>query len=116
LLDHLERRLTEQRGALAGIHFLHHQALAQQLLRESEGPREGAPSRLPIELLPIEIDAELLQPLLAPRLRGLDLALARYLARQPSALGALLATFRDLRDAGFTTSRGALPRSLSRRA
>jgi hypothetical protein len=104
LLDHLERRLAAERGALAGVRFLHHQALARALLLE-QGEAGGAAT--------LELDGGLLAALLRPRLRGVDSPLSRWLERQPEALGALLATFRDLRDSGFT-SPSATP-SLSRR-
>jgi PD-(D/E)XK nuclease superfamily protein len=92
LLDHLQSVLTSGRGALAGVHFLHHRGLATHL-HELAGARE-----------PAEASAPLLQLLLAERLRPLDSELARYLERQPAAIGALLATLRDLRDAGIDSA------------
>lgn len=88
LLDHLALALTKARGALAGVHFLHHRSLAGRLLARAQAAA------------PAQASASLLQLLMGERLRPLDLELSRYLARQPAAIGALLATLRDLRDAG----------------
>jgi len=88
LLDHLAFTLATKRGALAGVHFLHHQSLAAHVL-EQAGAAPLAPAS----------DA-LLEALLVERLAPARLALAAYLAAQPAAIGALRATLRDLRDAG----------------
>ncbi|MBL8843875.1 MAG: PD-(D/E)XK nuclease family protein [Planctomycetes bacterium] len=96
LRDHLQWTATRELGATAGVEFLLHRDLAARALAAARTP---APRPLPTPWLRL---------LLAPRLAAAERAsadartseLARYLAAQPSALGPLLATFRDLRDSG----------------
>src|SRR5262245_321127 len=51
LLDHLALALTAERGALAGVHFLHHRGLAAHLLAEAGAPEPVEASAPLLELL-----------------------------------------------------------------
>ena len=89
LRDHLTWLTTQRLRATAGVEFLLHRDLAERVLRNA---RQTVPQALP---------AAWLRALATERLAAVDVPLARYLAAQPSALAPLLATFRDLRDAGL---------------
>ncbi len=101
LCDHLAIVATRRRGALAGVRFLVHKGLARHLLEEAGAPagRELAPS--------------FLQALFRSRLAPIDSERARYLHEQPAALGPLLSTFRDLRDAEVEATAAARVAGLS---
>ncbi len=92
LLERLAFIAVEELHALAGVHFLVHQGLASHLLRLC-----GEPPPRPLAT------AWLVQ-LFRPRLATVSGSLARYLEEQPSAVAPLLATFRDLRDAGVQSN------------
>jgi len=100
LLDRIEERATKELRALAGVEFVTHHGLARRALRDGATP------------LPQALPAAWLAPLVAPRLLAATTPLQRYLQAQPSALGPLLATFRDLRDAGVgaDAARATAPR------
>jgi RecB family exonuclease len=90
LRDQLQFVATRALGATAGVEFLLHSDLAESTLL--------AARRLPLRTLPLPW----LRTLVATRLAAGDGRLADYVTGQPSALAPLLATFRDLRDGGFT--------------
>jgi RecB family exonuclease len=94
LLDRLAEVATHELGALAGVRFLVHRRLASELLQDADEPLR-APLASPY-----------LVALTRARVAGSTTRLARYLREQPSALAPLLATVRDLRDAGVTAEAG----------
>ena len=104
LLDHLAVRIAQQFGAVANLRFLHHRALAAEVVRRAGGtPLRPLPPSAALWLFEREIARETSD-------------LARYLQREPAAVAPLLATFRDLRDAGVQSDAARAPRRLSSRA
>ena len=95
LRAHLERVILLRRRAYAGIEFLHHHALAERILSSLD---DGAPAWSTITPLLLE---EITRRAAAAS-RG---SLSQYLARRPAAIGAVLASLRDLRDAGIDANR-----------
>lgn len=90
LARHVERRLAERFGAVAAVEVLPYRTTARRILREAEGPP------------PEPADARLLEGLLdraVRRLRGNPIA--DFVAKRPAALGSLLGTLRELREAGI---------------
>lgn len=90
LAGHVQRRLLERRRAVLAVEVLHYEGLVDRLLSEGEDPSAHLASP--------RHQATLLQSLLAERREG---DIARFVARRPGALSALLGTLRDLRKAGI---------------
>jgi len=89
LARHVERRLAERLGPVAAVEALPYRTTARRILREA-----GV-------ALPEPADARLLEGLLdraIRRLRGNPIA--AFVAKRPAALGSLLGTLRELREAG----------------
>ena len=91
LLDRLKRSLSTKLGALLGVEFLYHRSIAEEVVRGGEDP-----AAVPLMLA----DSTLLERLLSGVIRQGDSPLRHYGCAWPGALRALLATFRDFRDAG----------------
>jgi RecB family exonuclease len=91
LADHVRRRLAQARGACLGVEVTHHRALVLRLLEQSDGPA----------LVPAS--GRILEAALAAALSGMDKenVWAEFARRRPGARRALLATLRELREAGL---------------
>ncbi len=93
LLDRLKRVLAAELGAVLNVAFFYHRRLAEEALGDS-----AESGKLPLRVASDEILARLLSGVLAQD-RG---PLARYACDWRGGPAALLATLRDLRDAGVT--------------
>ncbi len=89
LARHVERRLAERLEAVAAVEVLPYRTTARRILREA-----GVG-------IPDPADARLLEGLLDRAIRPLrGNPIAAFVAKRPAALGSLLGTLRELREAG----------------
>jgi ATP-dependent helicase/nuclease subunit B len=91
LAEHVQRRLAEKAGARLGVHVLPYRGLVLRILGEPDAPPLHAWSQ------------RLAETLLASVLEALPRnPWSAFVERRPGALGGLLGTLGDLRDAGVT--------------
>jgi RecB family exonuclease len=89
LARHVERRLAQRLGAVAAVEVLPYRTTARRILRAA-----GVS-------LPEPADARLLEGLLDRAVRRLRRnPISAFVAKRPAALGSLLGTLRELREAG----------------
>ena len=103
LIDHLRTALARRFPALLGVHFFHHQALARAAAAAGAAP------------LPRLAPERLLEAMLARVLAAAGGDLASYVAARPGALGTILASLLDLREAGIPAETAGRITSLSDR-
>ena len=90
LITHLRTVLADSFPGLVGVVLLHHDALAREAL--------SAAGKTPLRTLSTPVREQILARAIEES--GGDLA--RYVARRPGAVGALLSTMNDLRESGIS--------------
>lgn len=91
LAEHVQRRLAQTRAAWVGVHLLHFRSLTRTILEDA-----GARS-------PRLISPRLLEALLWKIVRDQPhTEWSQFLERRPGALNSLMASMRDLREAGIS--------------
>jgi len=91
LADHVQRKVAEDAGARLGVHVLTFHGLVRRILDDSDAP--------PLRTLSPLLSETILESALG-RLRGNPWS--EFIDRRPGALGGLLGTLGDLREAGVT--------------